>query len=136
MPIDKWDPFREFLRFKNLFNEVFERAFQSSMIEQGLNAGGWSPVVDVYKEPDRIVVNAELPGIEEDKLEISYDKSILTIKGERLASCVNGEWAVHRLERQHGLFQRDINLPNIDVDQQGIKSSYQKGVLTVILPLA
>ncbi len=136
MSIDKWDPLNEFLRLRNLFNDVFDRTLQSSRSDQEtLPAHIWSPVVDVYKNKNEIVINAELPGIKEDDIQITLKGDVLSIYGERPASYRNGEMTVHRLERSYGVFQREVKIPSTHVDVDAMRSSYQEGVLQIVLPI-
>lgn len=96
-----------------------------------VNAG--YPPLNLWHNDDQYVVEAEMPGLELDDLEILVvDGNQLTISGERkLPQVENGSW--HRREMSYGRFQRTIELPsNVDADQ--VSASLKNGVLSVVLP--
>ena len=92
------------------------------------------PSIIVSATEDRLVVRAEMPGIDLEQLEISVAGDVLTIKGVRLTGQnLEGGW-YHRRERESGGFNRAVRLP-AEVDGDKTEASYQAGVLTVTVPL-
>ena len=91
-----------------------------------------TPPVDIHEDATRILLVADLPGLEQSDVAITVDKNVLTIRGERKATL--GEEAGNcRRERLHGLFSRAFTLPpTVDVD--GVAAEMKAGVLTVTLP--
>ena len=114
----------------------------SQLLEQFLQGGGdqssvataqWVPRVDLRERADAFVIQADLPGIEADAIEISMDKNILTLKGERTqAEDAEGEKSL-RVERQYGPFHRRFSLPET-ADADGIEAVSKNGVLEVRIP--
>ena len=90
--------------------------------------------VDLYREGDRYLLNADLPGADPASVDIEVDGHLLTIRAQRTLSV--GEGARHLLrERPSGAYQRQFTLgEDVDVDQ--ISASYDNGVLSVIVPVA
>jgi HSP20 family protein len=76
----------------------------------------------------------EAPGVEPSSLEVSATGRALTIKGERRPREDN-EASYHRRERDYGLFNRTLSLPQ-PVDADRIQASYKEGILEVVLPKA
>jgi HSP20 family protein len=94
---------------------------------------GFIPPVDVHEEADRFVVRADLPGVKPDDVEITADKGVLTIRGERKAEQREKAEGYERIERVSGGFTRRFALPeNVLADE--IKARYMDGVLEVSIP--
>jgi HSP20 family protein len=96
-------------------------------------AASWVPAVDVFEEADSIRINAELPGVKPEDIDISVEGNLLTIRGTKQQETEEKTERVHRYERMYGAFERSFTLP-ASVDPQNIKASYDNGVLTVTLP--
>lgn len=90
------------------------------------------PAVALSEEPESVLVTAQLPGISSDQLEITLEKNLLTIAGERGYEAP-AETTCRRQERQHGRFERKIKLP-VEVEREGISSKLEDGILTLNLP--
>jgi len=95
--------------------------------------GGVTPSVDVAETDKEVVVTAELPGIEEKDVDVTFADGVLTIKGEKKAEKEEKDKNFHRVERGYGAFSRAIGMP-ADVEEDKVKASFAKGVLTVTLP--
>jgi HSP20 family protein len=93
------------------------------------------PALNVWSNADGLVITAEIPGIEPADVEISIVGETLTIAGERKPDEVDGERRYHRRERGCGRFVRTLQLP-YRIENQAIEATFDKGVLTIILPRA
>jgi HSP20 family protein len=92
------------------------------------------PSIIVSATEDRLIVRAEMPGIDLEQLDISVAGDVLSIQGVRLTGeNLEGGW-YHRRERESGGFNRAVRLP-AEVDGDKTEASYQAGVLTVTVPL-
>jgi HSP20 family protein len=91
------------------------------------------PPVNVWEDGDAFHVEAELPGLTHEQLQLSVtNRNQLTLQGERLPEEVEkGRW--HRRERGFGRFQRVLKLPAA-VDADKIEAKFENGVLHVVLP--
>jgi HSP20 family protein len=96
--------------------------------------GGFSPRLNVAESDTEIEVTAELPGIDEQDVEITISQDVLTIKGEKKQEQEETEGSLYRMERRYGSFCRSIELPAGVVDVDETQASYKNGVLTVLLP--
>ena len=134
MPMYKWDPFQELVRLRSMFNELFERTFERQLLDNGIAPDRWAPAVDVFEDNGVVVVQAEVPGVARQDINIEYRANQLTIHGHRKASFREGEAAFHRVERDSGPFRREIPIP-MDINEKGIQANYDQGVLTVTLPM-
>src|SRR3989304_805267 len=92
-----------------------------------------TPRIDVLDQDDRIIVKAEVPGINKDDLEVTLSNNTLTIHGktEKKTEEKKGEY-VHR-EISTGEISRTIVLPS-DVDESKVKATFKDGLLELTLP--
>ncbi len=95
----------------------------------------WQPLIDVYENPEAVVVLVELAGVKQDEVEISIDHSVLTIKGERKDALRGRKHRCYMMEISFGSFERTIPLPTM-VDAEQARASYTDGFLEILLPKA
>lgn len=99
-------------------------------------ARGAYPAINIGNTPKAIEIVAYAPGLERDKLEVSIDKGLLTIAGERAAEApadrAARDAAEHRYanERFSGRFKRVVSLPE-DADPARVEARYADGVLRI-----
>ena len=134
MNLVKWNPWREMNTFQNRLNHLFaDSFFQSARSDDDMSLGTWHPVVDMYDEEDRIVIKAELPGMEKKDIAVDVKDRVLTISGERNFDNEVKEEKYYRRERAYGKFQRAFSLP-ADVDSDKIKADFKEGLLKIEVP--
>jgi len=120
-----------FQRMSRQFEEM-NRQFDSWGGSHG-GFGGHDMAVDVAEHDDEVVVTADLPGFEKERIDVSVSERTLTIAVDReFESDREDEVYVHR-ERRHESMRRSIGLP-ADVDETDASATYTNGVLTVHLP--
>lgn len=90
------------------------------------------PALEMVEDDKAYRLTAELPGLKEDDVDISVADGVLTISGEKKEESERKEKGFMLSERRYGSFQRQVGLPT-DVDPNGIKAKFDKGVLTVTL---
>ena len=94
----------------------------------------FAPPMNVWEDENAFHVEAELPGIPMDNIDVLATNDSLTIKGERTE--VNREdAAAHITERRFGSFERSLTL-NGEIDVDNVQASLNDGVLHVTLPKA
>ena len=130
MAITRWEPFREVATLRNAMDRLFyERFFQPLRSFEGLNFG---VPMDVYEEADKYVVEATLPGLRAEDVDISLQGTTLTISGE--IPYVEPENRNYLLrERMGGRFSRSITLP-VEVQSDSVEAIFHDGVLHLTLP--
>ena len=135
MAIVRWlDPFRDLSVIQDRMNQIFEDTLARSRgRDEGLRTGMWTPAVDIYENNDFVVVKAELPGVEKDRISVEVKEGILTLRGERGFDKDLKKESYHRIERSYGSFQRSFSLP-VSVDQEKVTARFRDGVLEVQLP--
>jgi len=133
MNLIRWEPFREFATLSDRMNRMFNDPLLR--LAPGDTAAGWLPAVDLEEEGDRVVLRAEIPGVNRDDIDVSVENGTLTLRGEKKQERVVDAENAYRLERFYGTFSRSFVLPTrINADQ--IKATYRDGVLEVVLPKA
>jgi HSP20 family protein len=93
----------------------------------------WTPVVDIFEEPELVRIVAEVPGVKPEDVQILVEGNVLTIQGTKEQVAERKAEKVHRYERTYGSFERSFTLP-ATVDAEHIKATYEMGVLTLVLP--
>ena len=114
----------------NLLHEFF-----GGPIHTGPLAEEWLPPADITETEDRVIVKAELPGMEEKDIDISISGNVLTIRGEKkkLTEVKDGD---HYLgDRYYGSFHRTFQLP-ADIVQEKVEATFKKGVLRISISKA
>jgi len=111
------------------------RLFDSLSGFTGFDSAGVFPPINVSETGEALLVQAELPGITPDKLDITVEDDTLTIAGEREMERESENVSYHRREREWGTFRRSFSMP-VRVDAAKVKARYANGILTVELPKA
>jgi HSP20 family protein len=129
MNIIKYDPLREIRNLQEEMNRLFNtfRSFDDDLI-----TGAWTPSVDIYENKDQVVIEAELPGMKPEDVNISIENNVLTIQGERKFEKQEESDNYHRIERRYGSFTRSFTLPPT-VNPDEVKAEFDNGLLRVTL---
>jgi HSP20 family protein len=135
--ITRWDPFNELTSLQNRVNQLLNQSFSGFSnqrnTEQPLTFSNFAPPVDIYEDERNIIVQAELPGIDEKDVDVRVENNVLTISGERKMENEQKQDNFHRIERSYGRFTRSFTLPNT-VDPEHIQAHIENGVLKVSVP--
>ena len=118
-----------------------QRALQKTIDEawSGLPAGTMTeaaalPIrMDVHEDETAFHVTADLPGLTEKEVEVSFDDGLLTIRGEKKIERDEKKDTWHIVERSSGSFARKLSL-SAPVDADKIEAKFEKGVLSITLP--
>ena len=116
----------------NRMQQVLDRTFASPGASIRSQAGAGFPVLNVGTTPTAVEVQALAPGLDPAKLDITVDRGLLVIAGERKSELPpRGERAsVYANERFSGTFRRVVSLPE-DADPNRVDASYRDGVLRI-----
>src|ERR1700693_5358390 len=111
------DPFRDLFSLQDQLFRTFDAAYRGAPREEESMVATWSPLVDVFEDPDGITLKAELPEVDAKDVEIQVEGNTLTLKGERKLEREDKRDGYHRIERTYGAFARTFTLPNtVDVE--------------------
>ena len=93
----------------------------------------WRPTVDISETDKELIVEAELPGLKKEDIEVSLEDSTLSIRGERKREEKKEEDHYISTERFYGGFYRSVDLPSY-VDDKNVKTNYKNGILEIRMP--
>jgi HSP20 family protein len=130
MVMQRWDPFRDLRQMDETMNRLW-RGYG------GVPAGteDWNISMDVIQRPDEIVVKASMPGIKAEAVDLAIEDNILTLRADRKPDFEDDKSVYLVQERPTGSFYRALRLPET-VDANKVQSTYENGVLTIVLPKA
>lgn len=129
MALIKWQPFLEpFEEMDKFFSD-----FPSTL--RGDRESGFVPAVDMYEDKDNVVVEAQLAGIDPEKIDISVENDVLQIKGESEKKNEVEDKNYYRKEIRRGSFYRSVPLP-AHVEGEKASAVSDEGVLRISIPKA
>ena len=134
MALIRWEPAREISSIQNEMNRLFNTFFDTPTSNGGTGpARRWVPAMDLVEAENEFVLKADLPGLSQENVSIEVEDNVLTISGERKSEEEERKEGYFRLERASGSFSRSLTLPE-GVDPDGVKASFEHGVLEVHVP--
>jgi HSP20 family protein len=126
-------PFWPLQRWQREISRLFGDPFGDWLVPEKPFMEDWMPAVNVYEDKDNLVVEAEVPGMKKDEIQIYLSGDSLNITGERREIRAEKERDTYRAERSFGHFHRTIPLP-APIKAEAIEAHYRDGVLTVTCP--
>lgn len=137
---------RQWLPFESLRREIdrlFDDFDRQSLFPRGSfwREPSWSreflsvtaPAAELVEQEQSYVLSLELPGLDQNNVEVKVANGVLTISGEKKEEKEDKQKRFHVSERRYGAFERSFGIPD-DVDADKIEAKFDKGVLTVTLP--
>jgi HSP20 family protein len=117
-------------RVQHEFETTFGVSSQPASIRSV--APGTYPAINISTTPTSVEICAFAPGIDASKVDITLDRGVLTLSGERTSDlpAMSDKVSVYSRERLSGTFRRAVNLPD-DVDPARVKATYRDGMLLV-----
>ena len=140
-----WDeedrPYESFLREMDTLHKEMDRLFEDFWKGSGSHTfmarpwhhGNLTPRVDETEDENSFHVKVELPGMDQDDVNISLTGGVLTIRGEKKREEEEKGKDYYRSERSFGSFRRSLPIP-VDVDESKIEAKFEKGILYIELP--
>jgi HSP20 family protein len=115
--------------------QVMDRLLEDAVVapRQGGGASWGGPALDVYEEADNFVVEAQLPGLQPDNIDVHVERGILTISGRTMAE-PEPQGRNYLLREQHtGNFSRSLQLPATYTAEPSA-ATYEQGILRLVFP--
>ena len=132
MSIVRYDPFRDMRTLQEEVNRLFSTNLTRAFDDQGIGRGAWAPSVDIYENKDQIVLEAELPGMNQEDFDLSIENNVITLRGERKFEKKDEGDNFHRVERSYGSFTRSFTLPPT-VSSENVVAGFDNGILRLEL---
>lgn len=114
-------------RLLSLADWPFDELPDESLFDQA-----WAPAVDLKENREAYIVQADLPGVDPDDIEVTMENGVLTVRGQREEERREEGENLHRVERFSGRFERRFSLP--DAADDGVEARMSKGVLEIRVP--
>jgi HSP20 family protein len=129
--IERYDPFRQMMSLRQMMDRLFEDAFV--MPREGQMSAAEGTALDVYEEGNNLVVEAHLPGMKPEEVDVTVEGGMLTIRGETKSEQERKDRNYLIREHRQGSFARSVRLPdNIDPDK--VQANFDNGVLRIEFP--
>jgi len=127
-----FDPFADVTRLRRQIGRLLDETPTGAGAAE--NGRVWSPAVDLYEDEDALSLRIDLPGVNQESLDVQLTGEELVVQGERKPE-VPGTGTCVYAERPYGRFRRSLRLA-IPVQHDAVEATYREGVLTVRLPKA
>lgn len=127
-----WSPAREMLTLRDAMDRLFD-----DRVARLTRPEGWegetvvTPPADAWEDADFVVIELALPGAVPEKVEVRYEKDLLTVSGEFAPRDAERQWLLQ--ERARGPFRRQFTL-RAPVEAERAEAHFADGVLTLTLP--
>ncbi len=129
----RWDPFRELEEMSYRLNRMTTRQAAKTNGKDTLTVADWVPTVDISETAGEYVIQAELPEVKKDDVNVTLEEGVLTIRGQRRQEKDEKTTKYHRVERSYGTFVRSFTLPD-QVNESEVKADFKDGVLNLHIP--
>jgi HSP20 family protein len=129
MGSESWSPLSDIGQLNERMRRMLEQTF-GGLLDEPI---GWIPAVDIEETEDAYVVEAELPGVKREDVNIDVSGNELSISGEIKER--KHEGVVRRHTRRVGRFEFRVTLPGV-VNPEGVEAKLNDGVLSVRVPKA
>ena len=120
----QWRPSRDLDLLRGPFMSLWERWPKEMTI---------TPTIELIDKKDKLVVKAELPGMEGADIDVTITGNLLTVKGERCTETKTDEDSYYYRECSYGSFSRTVPLPS-EINEDKAEAVYDNGVLEINLP--
>ena len=125
-------PDDSFLSLRQEMNRLFDDAFRGLPGLASNDKAVLAPTIDLKETDKAVEVQAELPGVDQKDVDVTYANGVLTIKGEKKAEKEESKAGYHFSERRYGSFLRSFSIDDVDADR--IQANFDNGVLKITLP--
>jgi HSP20 family protein len=134
MSIMRWDPFEEVTTLRRSMERMFDEFLTPRRTPRERRDWAlWEPAVEMFETKNDVVVRAELPNVDPDKVEVTVSADAITLKGETKHEEEHKERNYYRRELRYGGFTRTLPLVT-EVKSSEAKATYKDGVLEVTIP--
>ena len=131
-----WNPFREFHHVTNQLSDLVYhggRSLADNNESTENSAVDWIPTVNITESKSGYRIDAEIPGVNREDVQVTVEHGKMTIQGDRKFESSTENEKLHRLERSDGTFLRNFRIPD-DADPDSVKAGFKNGVLSVSIP--
>lgn len=131
----RWQPMNDPLSLRQAMDRLFEDSWVSNRAWGALPAAWSEPALDVYETPETVVVQAAVPGVKPDQVEITVQGNSLAISGQTKFESQTEDKNYLRRETRSGSFSRVLELP-VGLETDKADAKFEDGVVTITFPKA
>jgi len=135
MAIHPWSPEIQVAKLDHDFEEILDHFMRHDWAEPRPYSRKHRPAIESFVDSGRLVIRADLPGIDPENVQIKVEGDVLTITGSRGAETEEQRKNFMHREIRYGVFERAISIPK-GVKQEDISAAWRNGVLELVVPLA
>ena len=132
-----WDPSKDFKQFEKELFKNFVKNNCSTKVDpkeetpkDAQKETTWKPNADIYSEPEQYIISVDLPGVSKENISLTFEKGILTLKGERVQQLKD---KTVRNEKQFGAFERKFKMTT-EIESESITAEFSNGELLITVP--
>ena len=129
MAIGRYEPWS----LLHQLHRELDRAREGTTGDGSAATAEWAPAVDIKEEADKFVLQADLPGVKAEDIDVSMEEGVLTIKGEKKTEATVEKEGYKRAERAYGSIHRRFSLPDT-ANSEAISAKSNLGVLEIVIP--
>jgi len=132
-----WPAFSPFGMMRRMSDDI-DRIFQNFGFPTAQRMGSWNsqeqflPQIDIAERNGKLIISADLPGMNKDDVKIDVSDNAIVIEGERKSEQEENKEGIYRSERSYGHFLRQIPLPE-GVNTESANATFRNGVLEISL---
>ena len=135
MPLHEWSPATQLAKLDRDFEHILNHFMSHDWgVGKPSSRSLQPPAIESFIDSDRLVVRADLPGVDPKDVQIRVEGNVLTIRGARAAALQEQQRAFVHREIRYGSFERAISIPK-GVKEADISAAYRNGVLELTVPL-
>lgn len=124
-------PFREVSTLHDEIDRLFDDTFFSAPANKATMA---IPAINLHEKDNNLILEADLPGVKEEDLEIEIGENYLILKGERKYDQISEEKKFYCRETSYGAFSRTISLPT-EIKTDKVQAEMKHGTLKITMPI-
>ncbi len=126
-------PWQHLQYLREGLEEMMEEEFAPSGKWGGDKLSLWNPPADAYETESEFTIEVELPGVDQERMQVETREGFLLVYGERRLERDVTSGAYQIMERTYGPFARRFSLPS-DIDMEGVSARFKNGILTITVP--
>ncbi len=123
-----------FFHFRKEMDNLMESFFGRDGLPEKEGFSFNTPSIDIKESEKVLTLTAELPGMDQEDIDLEVRNGLLTLSGEKKQESEDEQENYHVMERRYGSFKRSIPIPE-RVDESAISATFEKGVLKVSMPV-
>jgi HSP20 family protein len=137
MSLIKWQPLEELHGLRHQINRLFDQIVNEEQrlgkVYPQMRETPWMPAIELQETETDLLLKAQVPGLEPDKLDIQVSENDIFLTGEYQEEQRSDHKGIVRTEFHYGQFRRVVPLPS-GIQRENVTANISDGLLTVMMP--